>query len=355
MVVMLFWTFWCLAAFVGSATLTGQLVTWTLSRGLLDIPNDRSSHTRPTPRGGGLAIVAVMMLAALLTCGLYPQSAGIIAAVALPAAAIAAVSWLDDLKPVQNRTRFGVHLGAAIAATALLGPLPAVQLGSLGSLDFGAAAWPLTILWIVGLTNAFNFMDGIDGIAGITAAAAGCGLAAAAAAVGAPPTGALAAALAGAALGFLAHNWQPAKIFMGDVGSAFCGFMLAVIPLAAPAGLREKLVPVVVAALWPFLLDTTFTLLRRAIRRENIFQAHRTHLYQRLTVAGWSHRSVARLYGMLSAITAALAAGPFIDPECRLAADNALLAMLLAGAAGLAACVFLAEKTQSLRTEEPAS
>ncbi len=352
---MLFWIFWCLAAFAGSATLTGQLVTWTRSRGLLDIPNDRSSHTRPTPRGGGLAIVAVMMLAALLTCGLYRQSAGIIAAVALPAAAIAAVSWLDDVKPVRNRTRFGIHLIAAIAATSLLGPLPAVQLGSFGSLDFGAAAWPLTILWIVGLTNAFNFMDGIDGIAGITAAAAGCGLAAAAAAAGAAPTGALAAALAGAALGFLAYNWQPAKIFMGDVGSAFCGFMLAVMPLAAPAGLREKLVPVVVAVLWPFLLDTSFTLLRRAINRENIFQAHRTHLYQRLTVAGWSHRSVARLYGMLSSVTAALAAGPFIDPECRLAADNALLATLLVGAGGLAACVFLAEKGQSLRTEEHAS
>ena len=265
------------------------------------------------------------------------------------------MSWLDDVKPVRNRTRFGIHLGAAIAATAFLGPLPAVQLGSFGSLDFGAAAWPLTILWIVGLTNAFNFMDGIDGIAGITAAAAGCGLAAAAAAAGAAPTAALAAALAGAALGFLAYNWQPAKIFMGDVGSAFCGFMLAVMPLAAPAGLREKLVPVVVAVLWPFLLDTSFTLLRRAINRENIFQAHRTHIYQRLTVAGWSHRSVARLYGMLSSVTAALAAGPFIDPECRLAADNALLATILVGAGGLAACVFLAEKGQSLRTEEHAS
>ena len=108
-------------------------------------------------------------------------------------------------------------------------------------------------------------------------------------------------------------------------------------------------------ALWPFLLDTTFTLLRRAIRRENIFQAHRTHLYQRLTVAGWSHRSVARLYGMLSAVTATLAAGPFIDPECRIAADNALLATLLTGAAGLGGCVLWAEKGQSFRREEHAS
>jgi UDP-N-acetylmuramyl pentapeptide phosphotransferase/UDP-N-acetylglucosamine-1-phosphate transferase len=254
------------------------------------------------------------------------------------------VSWIDDIRSLPNRIRFAVHLGCAIAAVAVLGPVRQVSLGSFGSVDFGAAAWPLTLLWIVGLTNAFNFMDGIDGIAGITAAAAGAALAAAAAVFASPAVGGVAAAFAAAAGGFLACNWQPAKIFMGDVGSAFCGFLLAVLPLAVPPTAVPTAVAVAVAGLWPFIFDTGLTIIRRGLRRENIFQAHRSHLYQRLVIAGWSHRAVSSLYGALSLVTAGLAVVPLFEPALRRPADVAAAASIAIGILLLVTLVFVSEK-----------
>lgn len=311
-----FWAVWSATALVASAALTMRLVGWTTARGAIDIPNERSSHARATPRGGGLAIVAVTLAAAALVCILHPEAAGRVLGAMLPAAAIAAVSWIDDIRSLPNRIRFAVHLGSAIAATAVLGPVERIDLGGhgghgghggLGTFELGLAAWPLTILWIAGLTNAFNFMDGIDGIAGITAAVAGLVLAAVAASCRSPAVGGIAAAFAAAAGGFLVWNWQPARIFMGDVGSAFCGFALATLPLALPRESIPAALPVAIAPLCPFIVDTGLTLVRRLVARENIFQAHRSHLYQRLVIAGWSHRAVAALYGLLAVIIGAVA------------------------------------------------
>jgi len=332
---------------VVAAVLTRGLIDWTTAQGIIDTPNARSSHTRTTPRGGGLAIVAVVVAVALVIAVLRPEELLRIAGAILPALAIAAVSWLDDIQPLRNRTRFAVHLGAAIAATVMLGPATRVDLGSLGILRFGVFGWPLTVLWIVGLTNAFNFMDGSDGIAGITAAAAAAGIAVAAAACGAGPVAVIAAAFAGAAGGFLTSNWQPARIFMGDVGSAFCGFMLAVLPLAVRADAAPEVLPVAVLALWPFIFDTSLTLLRRLLAGENIFEAHRSHLYQRLVIAGWSHRAVASLYGGLAAFGAAVAVAPLLDPAVRRAADQIAVATPLVLAALLVALVLLAERRGS--------
>jgi UDP-N-acetylmuramyl pentapeptide phosphotransferase/UDP-N-acetylglucosamine-1-phosphate transferase len=202
----------------------------------------------------------------------------------------------------------------------------------------------LTLLWIVGLTNAFNFMDGSDGIAGITAAAVAAGIATAAAACGAGPVAVIAAAFAGASLGFLTSNWQPARIFMGDVGSAFCGFLLAVLPLAVRADAVPEVLPVAALALWPFIFDTSLTLLRRLRAGENIFQAHRSHLYQRLVIAGWSHRDVASLYGGLAAFGATIAAVPLFDPAVRRAADQVAAVTPLVVATALIALVMIAER-----------
>jgi UDP-N-acetylmuramyl pentapeptide phosphotransferase/UDP-N-acetylglucosamine-1-phosphate transferase len=324
----LFWSAWFAVAVIGAAFTTARLVAWAGALGVVDRPNSRSSHTKVTPRGGGLAIVAVAVLAAAVAAVLYPSAAVRLAALVIPAVAIAAVSWIDDIRTLQNRVRFSVHLAAAVAAVVVLGPVRAVDLGSFGSLELGAAGWPLTILWIVGLTNAFNFMDGIDGIAGITAAAAGGGLAAAAWLLGGPAVGAVALAFAGAALGFLSQNWPPARIFMGDVGSAFCGFVIAVLPLAMPPADVPRIVPVAVLAMWPFIFDTLFTLVRRLRRGENIFQAHRSHLYQRLVIAGWSHRATSSLYGALAAMAAAIAITPLLNPTLRGTADPAAAALV---------------------------
>jgi UDP-N-acetylmuramyl pentapeptide phosphotransferase/UDP-N-acetylglucosamine-1-phosphate transferase len=341
------WCVWCLAALVVAAVLARGLIEWTTAHGIIDTPNARSSHTRTTPRGGGLAIIAVVATVAIVIAALRPEELPRIAGAILPALAIGAVSWLDDVQSLRNRTRFAVHLGAAIAAAAILGPVTRLDLGSLGMLRLGSLAWPLTVLWIVGLTNAFNFMDGSDGIAGITAAAAAAGIAVAAAACAAGPVAVIAAAFAGAAIGFLTSNWQPARIFMGDVGSAFCGFMLAVLPLAVRADAVPEVVPVAVLALWPFIFDTSLTLLRRLWAGENIFQAHRSHLYQRLIIAGWSHRAVASLYGGLAAFGATVAVAPLLDPTVRRAADQVAVATLVVVASLLVALVLLAERRGS--------
>jgi len=341
------WSAWCIAAFLASALLTRGLIEWTVARGIIDAPNARSSHTRSTPRGGGLSIVIVIVAVAGVIGGMRPEELLRIGGAIVPALAIAAVSWLDDVQSLRNRTRFAVHLAAAVAAVAVLGPVTRIDLGSLGILRFGPLAWPLTLLWIVGLTNAFNFMDGSDGIAGITAAAVAAGIAAAAAVCGAGPVAVIAAAFAGASLGFLTSNWQPARIFMGDVGSAFCGFLLAVLPLAVRADAVPEVLPVAALALWPFIFDTSLTLLRRLRAGENIFQAHRSHLYQRLLIAGWSHRAVASLYGGLAACGATIAVVPLVDPTIRRAADQVAAVTPLVVAAVLIALVMIAERRVS--------
>ncbi len=340
------WSAWFLVAAAAASVATEWLIGWTSARGVLDLPNDRSSHTRATPRGGGIAIVAVTAWAVILAAVLWPEARLPLTGVLVPALAIAAVSWLDDMKPLRNRVRFGVHLAAALAATFLLGPVRAADFGSLGTFDLGLAAWPLTLLWIVGMTNAFNFMDGIDGIAGITAAVAGAAIAAAAACLGVEPLAAAGLAFAGAAIGFLTCNWPPARIFMGDVGSAFCGFVIAVLPLLGGAPATTRLAMIAAVAMWPFIFDTAFTLCRRTAKRENIFKAHRSHLYQRLVIAGWSHRAVSSLYGGLSAMAAAVALAPLHDAGLIRTATTLTAATIAVGMALLLALVYVSERAQ---------
>jgi len=327
------------AAAVVSAAAVRGLARWADRRGLRDLPNHRSSHVRPIPRIGGVVIVVATTLAAVLAGIMFPAASTAIAAALLPGLAVAGVSLADDLRGVSIGLRFGVHAAAAAAVTAWLGPLPAVELGSFGSLELGRLAWPLTLLWIVGLTNAFNFMDGIDGIAGVTAVIAASALAVAGLVCGAPAVAVVAAALAAAATGFLGSNWQPAAIFMGDVGSTFIGFLLAVLPLAAGRPLAAALIAVVAAAAWPFIFDTAFTLVRRLARRENVLEAHRTHLYQRLVAAGLSHATVASLYGGLSLAGGILAVISTTLPGSRPAVDGLAASFAVAAAVGLVAAV----------------
>jgi len=194
-------------------------------------------------------------------------------------------------------------------------------------------------------------MDGIDGIAGITAAAAGGALAAAAGFLGLEPLAVVSLAFAAASVGFLACNWPPARIFMGDVGSAFCGFMIAVLPLAGGRVAAASLVPVVAITMWPFIFDTAFTLCRRLSRRENVFQAHRSHLYQRLVIAGWSHRAVSSLYGGLSAMAAVIAVAPLAGLCSARSAANLAAAMVVVGAASLLVLVQLASGASAVQAE----
>jgi len=279
---------------------------WALAREVLDVPNARSSHTVPTPRGGGLVLVLVTLIGTLVgvTAGVVAWRPAVLW-VGAAALAVAAVSWVEDLHRVPLGVRLAVQAAAAVATLAAVGSLRLVAIPLLGVVHLGPVGAVLEFIWIVGLANAFNFMDGIDGIAGGQALVAAVGWMLLAAS--GSPLQWIAMMLAAGSLGFLFFNWAPAKLFMGDVGAVFLGFTLAVLPLmAARSEPRNAFAGVLLV--WPFLFDTAFTLVRRLAKGENVLASHRSHLYQRLVIAGWSHASVSMLYGGLALVGVGMAA-----------------------------------------------
>lgn len=276
---------------------------WANHKQLLDVPNERSSHTVPTPSGGGVAIVAVT-IAGWLIYGYIASQLKFLLLFSIGATLISVVSWIDDLKPLPAALRFAVHaLGAGLAIIGL-GYFEAINLPLFHEVRLSWIGLPLTLLWIIGMTNAFNFMDGIDGIAGLQAFIAGLGWLLLGWFGSQTLVLMIGLILAATSLGFLFHNWHPAKIFMGDVSSAFFGYTFAVLPLLAVhlAPGQTKLLSCGVLLLLPFIFDTMFTFVRRALRRENVFAAHRSHLYQRLVITGFSHSRVTLLYGFLAMV-----------------------------------------------------
>jgi UDP-N-acetylmuramyl pentapeptide phosphotransferase/UDP-N-acetylglucosamine-1-phosphate transferase len=275
---------------------------------LIDIPNERSSHTRPTPRGGGLIVVGITLAGGLFYAFVLQQSVEYRLAVLVytaVASVLAMIGWLDDLSSLSNRVRFMVHSAAAVVMIGYFGYYHSFHLPFFGALNLGPAGLPLTFLWIVGLTNAYNFMDGIDGIAGGQAVVAGFAWAVLGGVNGQPMILLFGLLLSAGSLGFLYHNWPPAKIFMGDVGSSFLGFTFSVLPLMLGFLVKNEktagdLPLTAFLIVCPFVFDTGFTLLRRLRRGENIFVAHRSHLYQRLVIAGRTHLSVTLLYSCLA-------------------------------------------------------
>jgi len=279
-----------------SATLTRVVRSLSWAHGLLDVPNERSSHSVTMPRGGGVSIVIACTLALLLLRWIDAIGNGLLAAVVGGGSAVAAVGFLDDQYRVRAGIRLTVHIAAALWALKCLGGFPPLQIGQ-QLVDLGWAGQGLALLAIVWVLNLFNFMDGIDGIAASEAVFIAVGGALLgtvyASASGVAGSGITAAALAvgAASLGFLLWNWPPATIFMGDVGSGYLGYVLAVVALAAT---RDN-----PAAVWVWLIlggvffaDATVTVVRRAIRSERLHQAHRGHAYQRLAQRWGGHQRV---------------------------------------------------------------
>ncbi|MDQ2746971.1 MAG: glycosyltransferase family 4 protein [Acidobacteriota bacterium] len=287
---------------------------WSRRRELYDVPNERSSHRVPTPRGGGLIIV-VVCLGVYAISGIFAGSSFQWAYLA-GASLVALISWLDDLHTISFVWRFLIHTLAAALLIFNTGYFEILYLPVFGAVNVGGWGIGLTFLWIVWLTNAYNFMDGIDGIAGTQAVTAGIGWFLVGTLLGLPSAAFYGGVVACAAFGFLLENWQPAKIFMGDVGSAFLGYTFAALPLlaqsenrlrSANAANNEWLLPAAALLIWLFVFDTLWTFGRRVWKRERVWEAHRGHLYQRLTGENFSHRFVSLLYGAVSALNVGLA------------------------------------------------
>jgi Fuc2NAc and GlcNAc transferase len=276
-------------------------------RGVVDVPNHRSSHDRMVPRGGGVVIVGVAASVTLVGWSLSAWPSLTLVVVAGVGFVLAALGLIDDLKDLPVRLRLTVQVGLCsvvaitVARAAETGPVTTVSMILMGT------------VFLVGSTNIYNFMDGIDGIAGLTALAFALPAATVAFSVRADPEGVFITVLAGGTAGFLVHNWSPARIFMGDSGSLFLGFLATALPLVL--AVRDTRGLLTLGALIPFLIDGTLTILRRLRRGDRLTDAHRDHVYQRAS-RRWGHAPVAAAYGLVALAIAALAvaAGWYVWP-----------------------------------------
>lgn len=311
-------------AFLLSLGGTWLALGWLRRRAILDMPNERSSHQIPTPRGGGVGLLAGLIPAWLILLPIVGEAERMgFLAVVLGALALAAISFLDDRRGLPPLPRLA---GQILAVAVALSLVPDERLAFQGLLplwlDRCAAgfAW----LWFV---NLFNFMDGIDGITGVEASSVGVGLALVAFFSGPYLDVGLGLAVAGAALGFLVWNWSPAKLFMGDVGSIPLGFVIGWLLLSAAFDGAWAAAIILPGYYWA---DATLTLLRRAARGEKVWRAHRSHFYQRAVQAGASHATVATSVLNANVGLVVLAAFVAIDhPWIGIAAAAFLVANLL--------------------------
>lgn len=266
------------------------LIKKSLSSHLLDIPNERSSHTQPTPRGGGLGFVLSFLLISTTYSWIFPEinSNLNVSHLWLTVLPLAFISLLDDRGHIPAWLRYLVHIVSASLAISFFGIFPQPWLVNLGTMGVTIAVL-LTLVAITAMINFYNFMDGLDGlVAGVTIIQLVF-----AAIVSNQPLWLL---LAVSICGFLWWNWAPAKIFMGDVGSTFLGAIIAVSLLDYSRGVTTMQAWSALTITLPIVADATYTLICRIRRGENIFQSHRSHLYQRLQISGWTHSQVAINY-----------------------------------------------------------
>lgn len=321
-----------LALVAGAFGLSAMATAWLARRphaGLLDHPNPRSLHETPVPRSGGLGVLLGLTLPLLLGLILEGYDAPL-GWVAGALTLVAGVSFWDDFGHVPRRLRLLVHGAAALVLAA--GGMLWTRL-DLPGLDWGLPlplAWLLTVLYVVWMVNLYNFMDGMDGFAGGMGLFGFAALAVLGWRGGETLFSLVAACSAAASGGFLVSNFPPARIFLGDLGSSTLGLLAAALSLW---GSGRGLFPLWVAwlAFSPFIVDATWTLLRRLLRGERVWEPHRSHHYQRLVLAGWGHRkTVLRAYLVMAGAAACAVAAPALP-----ASDQGTLLLVWATIYGL--------------------
>jgi len=281
----------CIIAAILSWFLTRFLRWYAISRSVMDIPNARSSHTEPTPRGGGMAIIIVFLTC--LAVLFYMSRLDVYLFVALTGAGlgVAIIGFMDDHGHIAARWRLLTHFSSAGWLLFWLGGLPPLLL--FGSyFDLGWFGHLMALVVLVWLLNLYNFMDGIDGIAGIEALSSSL-------VVGLfflfllnnEEVASLHLLMSASVAGFLVWNFPPAKIFMGDAGSGFLGLMLGGLALYS-AHIVPQMLWVWLIMLGVFIVDSSYTLLRRLLRGDKVYEAHRSHAYQYASRKYAGHRPV---------------------------------------------------------------
>ncbi len=280
--------FGAVMAFLCSAWLTHRFLDPSSRFHVLDHPNERSLHSRPTPRGGGLAIVIGITLGAMLFVVWYPLSAAALW-IGLAVLLVAAVSFIDDCHPLPPAIRLAVHIAAAALVIGSDFVQSAHDMPSVSAVLLTAVTVILVLFYIVWMINLYNFMDGMDGFAGGMAVFGFGTFVVMGWTAGHDAFLAVSLIITTASAGFLFFNFPPARIFMGDVGSSTLGLLAATLSLW---GVRYGVFPFWIALLVfsPFIVDATATLFLRLLRGDKIWQAHKIHFYQQLVQAGWGHR-----------------------------------------------------------------
>jgi Fuc2NAc and GlcNAc transferase len=274
-----------------------------MAQDLLDIPNNRSSHTVPTPRGGGLAIVIVLLMSGVVSLFLPQAPIDVLVCLLLATLAFSLLGWQDDKHDLPASVRFLIQLLIAVFASGWL--LWAAVPGYSTSFAL-LALLLLSTLWIAWMANLYNFMDGIDGISAVESLILGATTSYWFAISGVASMAIICIAVAGASVGFMRWNWSPAKIFMGDVGSLALGAFFAIIAIIGTTRLDIPLLAFLILYA-VYLADSGVTLLHRIIKKEKWWQAHRSHFYQRAVQSGFSHAQVSLSVMALNIIFAVLA------------------------------------------------
>lgn len=277
------------------------LTRYMMKRQILALPNHRSSHKLPTPSSGGASIVLMTLTGCLVIYLVWGQKAGwglYMLGLVIASTTIAAVGFLDDLKRLQT---FKIKLLSQILSVAILFAcdivIDRVALPWFGSVELGLWGYLVTLIWVVGLTNALNFMDGLDGMAACTAIIAASFLAVISFCQTSDLIFFLSYIVLASSLGFLFYNFPKARIFMGDVGSQFLGFIFAALAVLAMKNEFGQISFWVMPILFfHFIFDTSYTIVRRLRAGDVVTEAHRSHLYQLVNQLGWSHPKVSLLY-----------------------------------------------------------
>lgn len=333
------WPALVIGVFVATAVAVDAMVNLASRLRLVDLPARRGDHALPTPRGGGIAVALITILAALTLVFRWPAAGpSIFFGILLPAAVVAVAGIVDDMHPLRPWLRLATQLAVAAWITAVFGPLSAVSWPGLSPVPLGTLGWPLTVIWIVAMIRAFGLMDGSDGIAGLGGLTCGLALAVIALAFDAHVVALLAGFTAAAAGGFLVFNWPPTRVLLGSVGSGFLGTILATLPLVIqPPSLRPTLLVPIAMCLWPCLLDPLLSVIRRLDVAGDDLDPHRTFSVdqERRTARHALSAGLCAAFAVAGAIGGVASVASAIPPAVRAALPMALLLTSIGTAAAV--------------------